>query len=104
MKPSLNEFLTDVDAHTLTIALDSGVHRHLKFRKPGDSNHWFDIVTWPGSLAINLGREAYQPSKYARQPWQVEQEMNLMYVAATRAKRTLVDVEAQPKKKEKRAA
>lgn len=39
-----------------------------------------------------LGRNKYQPSKFARQEWQLEQEINLMYVAATRAKHALVDV------------
>lgn len=39
-----------------------------------------------------LGRNRYQPSPFARQEWQAEQERNLMYVAATRAKRELVDV------------
>lgn len=32
------------------------------------------------------------PSKWARQAWQQEQEVNLMYVAATRAKENLVEV------------
>ena len=32
------------------------------------------------------------PSKYATQPWQIEQEMNLKYVATTRAKHTLIKV------------
>jgi superfamily I DNA/RNA helicase len=36
-----------------------------------------------------LGKEQLQPSKYARQEWQLTQEQNLMYVAATRAKTTL---------------
>lgn len=38
------------------------------------------------------GRNWYMPSKYARQDWQKLQEANLCYVAATRAKKTLVDV------------
>ena len=33
------------------------------------------------------------PSKYARQDWQKQQEANLCYVAATRAKRELVLIE-----------
>lgn len=37
-------------------------------------------------------RRALQPSKYARQEWQHEQERNLMYVAATRAQQVLFDV------------
>lgn len=39
-----------------------------------------------------LGRSTLMPSPYARQEWQLEQERNLMYVAVTRAKNTLVDV------------
>jgi superfamily I DNA/RNA helicase len=38
------------------------------------------------------GRNRWNPSKYARQPWQMEQEINLMYVAGTRAKSELYDV------------
>ena len=33
------------------------------------------------------------PSKYAKQPWQVQQELNLCYVAVTRAQETLVLIE-----------
>jgi DNA helicase-2/ATP-dependent DNA helicase PcrA len=39
-----------------------------------------------------LGRNRYQPSKFARQRWQQDQEVNLMYVASTRAKQLLVEV------------
>lgn len=39
-----------------------------------------------------LGRSSYMPSRYARQEWQLEQEINLMYVAVTRAKAELTDV------------
>ena len=40
-----------------------------------------------------LGRNKYMPSKFARQDWQVEQENNLIYVAVTRAKSELIEVE-----------
>jgi superfamily I DNA/RNA helicase len=43
-----------------------------------------------------LDRAGTCPSKYARQAWQQEQEINLQYVAATRAKRSLVDLYAAP--------
>lgn len=36
------------------------------------------------------GRNKYNPSPYARQDWQMEQERNLCYVAATRAMESLV--------------
>lgn len=39
-----------------------------------------------------LDRQRTCPSKWARQAWQQEQEVNLMYVAATRAKMNLIDV------------
>ncbi len=39
-----------------------------------------------------LNREALMPSRYARQAWQQEQEVNLIYVAATRAKSVLIDL------------
>lgn len=39
-----------------------------------------------------LGREELMPSNFARQAWQKEQERNLIYVAVTRAKQTLVEV------------
>jgi DNA helicase-2/ATP-dependent DNA helicase PcrA len=40
-----------------------------------------------------LARKTTCPSPYARQSWQIEQENNLQYVAATRAMEELVDLE-----------
>lgn len=47
-------FPRDVSTHELTIKLNSGVYRHLSFRRAGEHswNMWFDIVTWPGFLCI----------------------------------------------------
>ena len=39
-----------------------------------------------------LGNNRYNPSKYARQDWQMKQERHLMYVATTRAKDTITRV------------
>lgn len=39
-----------------------------------------------------LGRDQLMPSNFARQPWMVAQEENLIYVAVTRAKQHLVEV------------
>lgn len=39
-----------------------------------------------------LGRKELMPSPFATQPWQIAQEINLIYVAVTRAKEHLVDV------------
>jgi ATP-dependent DNA helicase UvrD/PcrA len=40
-----------------------------------------------------LGEDRFQPSKYAKQEWMQQQERNLMYVATTRAKETLVHIQ-----------
>lgn len=39
-----------------------------------------------------LDRASLMPSKFAKQDWQVDQEINLIYVAVTRAKVSLVEV------------
>lgn len=45
-------FRKDVENHVLTILRDDGLYRHLKFRGKRLA-YWFDIVTWPGVLAIH---------------------------------------------------
>lgn len=47
-----------------------------------------------------LDRQQYMPSKWAREPWQLEQEYNLIYVAATRAKRNLAFIDSRTMKEE----
>lgn len=39
-----------------------------------------------------LGQSKYMPSKWARKDWQMAQEINLMYVATTRAMSEIIDV------------
>ncbi len=39
-----------------------------------------------------LGQSKYMPSKWARKDWQMAQEINLQYVATTRAQREIIDV------------
>jgi hypothetical protein len=46
-------FTEDTAGHQLTVARDDGLYRHLRFRKPGTSEYWFDLVTWPGTLVID---------------------------------------------------
>ncbi|MCX5119242.1 hypothetical protein OG992_18815 [Micromonospora sp. NBC_00362] len=45
-------FKRDTANHTMTVLHDDGLYRHLRFTKPDSSMYWFEIVTWPGSLAI----------------------------------------------------
>lgn len=50
---SQDRFRQDTATHELTVVQDDGVHRHLRFRRPGTYCYGFDIVTWPGHLAIS---------------------------------------------------
>jgi len=50
-KPTYEEFLKTVADHRITILLDTGLYRHIRCEQPGTRNHYFDLVTWPGSLA-----------------------------------------------------
>jgi DNA helicase-2/ATP-dependent DNA helicase PcrA len=47
---------------------------------------------WP--RVYLYGRNKFMPSPFARQQWQMDQEVNLMYVAVTRAKAELIEVVA----------
>ena len=46
------QFLGAVTEHEMTVLHDEGLYRHLKFAKPGTMIWSWEIVTWPGSLAI----------------------------------------------------
>lgn len=50
---------------------------------------------WP--RVFILGRNAYMPSKFAKKPWEREQEDNLQYVAVTRAQKELIDIHVPEK-------
>lgn len=52
-QPISEVFLHDVQHHQMTVLLDQGLYHHLRFRQPGTSNMWFDLVTWPGFLTIS---------------------------------------------------
>jgi superfamily I DNA/RNA helicase len=51
-----------------------------------------------------LDRTGTMPSRFARQAWQLQQEKNLAYVAATRAMSELVEVTHMPKPKKRETA
>jgi hypothetical protein len=52
IKEAEQRFLRCVAKHRLTILRDEGVYRHLRFKEPGRFAYWFDLITWPGCLAI----------------------------------------------------
>ena len=45
-------FLRDVRDHGIQILQDSDVYRHVRFKTPGSSAYYFDLITWPGRLCI----------------------------------------------------
>lgn len=47
-----SRFLRDIAKHEMTVLLDQGVYRHIRFQRPGDNCCWFELVTWPGHLSI----------------------------------------------------
>ena len=65
-------FAKDVAQHEMTVLHDDGLYRHLRFMrtetgKDGKARssliYWFDLVTWPGSLAINGDMGSFQFSR-----------------------------------------
>ena len=48
----LEKFKQDTADHVMTIIRDDGVYRHIRFAKPGTGFYRYDLVTWPGYLAI----------------------------------------------------
>jgi hypothetical protein len=43
-------FQRDVAEHVMEVLKDDGLHRHIRFRKPGTMCMHFDLITWPGYL------------------------------------------------------
>jgi len=59
-----DRFLKDVAEHEMTIHLDQGLYRHVRFMKPDRHWHlWFELVTWPGFLSITGDVGAYTFSR-----------------------------------------
>jgi hypothetical protein len=46
------DFDNNILEHVVSVCRDDGVYRHLRCRRPGTIVFGFDIVTWPGYLAI----------------------------------------------------
>jgi hypothetical protein len=52
LQQAKERFEKDTAEHQMTIELDDGFHKHLRFAKPGTMIYSYSIVTWPGFLAI----------------------------------------------------
>jgi hypothetical protein len=57
------DFKKDIQTHKMEVLLNQGLYRHLQFMKPGNSHHWFEIVTWPGVLSIRGDMGCYTFSR-----------------------------------------
>lgn len=80
LRSKISSMFLDADAETKPTLTLSTVHK-------AKGREWERVFL--------LGRDAYMPSRWARQQWQLEQEDNLVYVAYTRAKHQLVLVPAE---------
>ncbi|WP_088700377.1 hypothetical protein [Halomonas campaniensis] len=49
---ALEQFMENVASHSMEVLQDDGKYRHLRFSHNGSSIYHFNIVTWPGYLAI----------------------------------------------------
>jgi hypothetical protein len=47
-------FARDTASHQMTVLHDDGLYRHLRFSSNprGYGEYWFDLITWPGRLAM----------------------------------------------------
>lgn len=54
-----NEFLKDVEHHVVEVIRDDGLHRHIRFHKPGTMCMHFDLITWPGYLCYTGDKGTY---------------------------------------------
>jgi len=73
----INSLFQDSEGKQLKSITLSTIHK-------AKGREWDRVYLW--------GRNAYMPSHWAKQEWELEQENNLCYVAVTRAKKELVEV------------
>lgn len=45
-------FISETRDHQMRILHDDGLYRHIRFQEPGTGIWHWDLITWPGSLAI----------------------------------------------------
>lgn len=59
----LQQLLAAVGDHQLTVLHEDGLYRHLRFKNPGSSMYYFDLITWPGYLTITGDLQTYTFSR-----------------------------------------
>jgi len=53
MSQIAKQFPGNVAEHEMTVLRDDGVHRHVRFAKPGTGSFSFNLITWPWYLAYS---------------------------------------------------
>lgn len=87
---AMPEILSVEDFYKKIELLFSDYDPNLPPRLTLSSIHKSKGLEWP--TVYLLGRNLWQPSPFASQPWMLDQETNLTYVAITRAKINLIEV------------
>ncbi len=52
-QPTEAMFLKDVAEHQMHVLMDSGIYRHIRFKRPGTGCMHFDLITYPGHLVYS---------------------------------------------------
>lgn len=63
IRDDARRFKYDVSRHKMTVRQDDGLYRHVSFSRPGSSVYRFNLVTWPGYLAISGDCDAFMFSR-----------------------------------------
>jgi hypothetical protein len=52
-------FARETTKQQMTVKLDEGLYRHVRFASEGDSLYWWDLITWPYNLIVNGSHGSY---------------------------------------------
>lgn len=55
--------VADLETHEMHVLHDDGLYRHIRFKRPGTLMYHFDLITWPGVLAVNGDMGSYMFSR-----------------------------------------
>lgn len=56
---TLNRFRVETKKHRMTVGLDKGLYRHIRFMDPKSSGYWFELITSPGQLTFRGDGPSY---------------------------------------------
>jgi len=63
--PTEESFLKNVAEHQMTVLMDNGIYRHLRFSRPQSSNMYFELITGPGFLLYRGDMGCYEFERLA---------------------------------------